>query len=85
MKSYTPSARVHEQIERSFVYHKPKDDQPERYIALRFQARQLAMTIAELTPESREQSIALTKLEEAVMFANAAIARNEGALPDDHA
>ena len=28
-------------------------------------------------PDSRELSVALTKLEEAVMWANAAIARNE--------
>lgn len=81
-KTYSPSARLREQIDRSFTYHKPSGDQPERYVALRFQARQLAMTIAELTPESREQSLALTKLEEAVMFANAAIARNEGEADD---
>jgi hypothetical protein len=30
-----------------------------------------------MTPVSREQSLALTHLEEVVMFANAAIARNE--------
>jgi len=29
------------------------------------------------TPESREQSLAITALEEAVMWANAAIARRE--------
>jgi hypothetical protein len=31
----------------------------------------------EHTPESREQSLALTNLEQAVMWANAAIARRE--------
>jgi hypothetical protein len=32
--------------------------------------------LLELTPQSREQSIAITKLEEAMMWANAAIARS---------
>lgn len=72
-----PSERVEAQIEKSFTYHKPKEGQPERYIVIRDKAKSLAYDIAELTPESREQSLALTKLEEAVMFANAAIARNE--------
>lgn len=35
------------------------------------------MYIAEFTPTSREQELALTKLEEAIMWANASIARNE--------
>ncbi len=37
----------------------------------------LAQYVLALTPESREQSLAVTKLEEAMMWANAAIARNE--------
>ena len=69
--------RVREQIERCFTYHSPKDDQPPRYNLIRATAKGLALTIAENTPPSREQSLALTKLEEAVMHANAAIARNE--------
>jgi hypothetical protein len=75
--AYAPSERVTEQIDRAFRYHAPKQDQPERYTRIRHEALCLAETIVTLTPESREQSIALTKLEEAVMFANAAIARNE--------
>lgn len=74
---YTPSERVRAQIQKVFTYHPPKGDQAERYVRLRESAQVFAETIATLTPESREQSIALTKLEEAVMAANAAIARNE--------
>ncbi len=74
---YDIPERVLHQINRSFVYHRPKNDQQDRYAYLREQARSLAISIAEHTPPSREQSIALTKLEEALMFANAAIARNE--------
>jgi hypothetical protein len=39
--------------------------------------RQLAAGINEKCPDSREKSLAITHLEETVMWANAAIARNE--------
>jgi hypothetical protein len=60
-----------------FTYHAPKGDQPARYEELRNEARLLAVTFDDLCPESREKSLAVTKLEEAVMWANASIARNE--------
>lgn len=73
--TYTqPSA---EQIANNFSYHTPKADQPARYEMIRGVARELAQVIAVNSPDSREKSLALTKLEEAVMWANAAIARNE--------
>ncbi len=58
-----------------FTYHPPKDGQPAKYGKIRDAALELAVLIRDLTPASREQSLAITKLEEAVMFANAAIAR----------
>jgi len=64
------------QINHNFTYHQPKEGQPEKYEKMRENAKYLAHLILELTPESREQSLALTKLEEAVFWANAAIARN---------
>jgi hypothetical protein len=64
-------------IENTFVYHPPKDDQPERYERIREKAKELAYVINGCTPTSREQSLAFTALEEVVMQANAAIARNE--------
>lgn len=63
-----------------FTYHPPHGDQAARYANLRSRAMELAQLIVETTPESREQSLALTALEEAVMWANAAIARRESAL-----
>lgn len=66
-----------ERIENNFTYHTPKNDQAERYISLRAKAKELAYLIVNSTPESREQSLALTKLEESIMWANASIARNE--------
>lgn len=68
---------TNEQIINNFTYHKPIGTQPERYDSLRAEARTLAFKIQTHCPESREKSLALTKLEEAIMWANAAIARNE--------
>lgn len=60
-----------------FTYHKPKDDQPARYEALREKRLELARLIVASTPGGREQALALTKLEESIMHANSAIARSE--------
>lgn len=64
-------------IETRFTYHPPKLGQAERYQEIRTWAKDLAMLISAQCPESRELALALTKLEECVMWANAAIARNE--------
>lgn len=64
-------------IDNNFTYHAPKGDQQMRYQSIREIAKGLAMFIDDHCPDSREKSLAMTKLEEAVMWANAAIARNE--------
>lgn len=64
-------------IEHNFTYHTPTEGQPEKYTALRAKAKELALLIVELTPASREQSVALTELETAIFWANAAIARSK--------
>ena len=64
-------------FENVYTYHAPKEDQPERYEEIRYKAKMLAAYIEENCPDSREKSLAHTKLEEAVMWANASIARNE--------
>lgn len=63
-------------IENAFTYHPLQEGQPERYSRLRDEAKALAYSIDGLCPDSREKSLAMTKLEEAVMWANAAIAWN---------
>lgn len=60
-----------------FKYHPPKEDQILSYNHIRNKSRDLAHLLNELCPDSRELSIAITKLEEVVMWANAAIARNK--------
>ena len=64
-------------IEKNFTFHAPKPDQTSRYTEIRQNAKLTAELFDQLCPESREKSLAMTKLEEAVMWANAAIARNE--------
>lgn len=68
---------LHTRIERDFTYHAPKYAQQDKYEMIRDKAKAFAALIAGITPESREQSLAITNLEQAVMWANAAIARNE--------
>lgn len=63
-------------IENNFTYHAPKPGQPEKYEAIREKAKELAYMIDELVPPGREQSLAMTKLEECTMWANTGIARN---------
>jgi hypothetical protein len=64
-------------LKNRFTYHAPKADQPERYVKLRDKAYELAVLIKENTPTGRQQSLALTALEEVTMRANAAIAQGE--------
>lgn len=69
--------RLTKQIENNFQYHAPKRTQQERYHRLRERAKELAHEINKLCPNSREKSLALTHLEDAIYSANASIARNE--------
>jgi len=68
---------TNDQIENTFTYHKPFGDQPERYEIIRGEAKRLAQVLQRACPESREKSLALTNLQQAVMWANASIALNE--------
>ena len=74
---YTLTEEQQQRLDNNFTYHAPKDGQADRYVLLRNTAKTYAEAILKYTPPSREQSLALTALEEAVMWANAAIARNE--------
>jgi len=74
---YQPSETDVKKLENNFKYHTPKDGQSERYEAIRAKAKELAELMTNACPPSRELSVALTELETSVMWANAAIARNE--------
>lgn len=64
-------------IAHRFTYHPPHGDQPERYERLRAAGREFAELLAELCPSSPELSRAVAHVDEAVMNANAAIARHD--------
>lgn len=74
---YTPSEKDAKNVENNFTYHSPLPGQPERYHAIRDTAKTFAELLTQFCPPSRELSLALTNLEQSVMWANAAIARNE--------
>lgn len=63
------------ELEKRFKYHEPTEAKKIQHGAVRAIARDFASLVDEL-PTGREQSIAMTKIEEAMMWANAAIARS---------
>ena len=63
-------------IEKAFTCHSLSEKEREVCEALRVEGKSYAYMIDVLVPNSREKSLALTKLEECVMWANAGIARN---------
>ena len=68
--------RIHNpEMKIRFSYHKPTTEQAETYLSIRDRARSFAIYLMLNVPESRERGLAITKLEEAVMWANAGIAR----------
>jgi hypothetical protein len=69
------------ELDRRFHHHPPTDDSLPRYDKIRAECLRLALLIDSLAPESREQSLAFTALEECMMWASASIARNQETLP----
>ena len=68
---------TNEYIQNIFTYHKPFGSQTERYEEIRNKAKELALVIQRTCPPSREKSVAMTNLQQAIMWANASIAINE--------
>lgn len=66
-----------EHLKNRFTYHAPFGDQAARYGMIRAKALEFAILIRDLTPCSAEQTRAINSVDEAMMCANAAIARNE--------
>jgi len=63
-------------LKRNFSYHAPtSQDAIKLYDDIRQKAKDFAEYINSICPEGREQSLAITHLEETVFWANASIAR----------
>ena len=69
-----------EELDDRFTYHKPSPAQQDYYSDIRVFAHDLADTVNKLVPHCREKSLAMTKIEEAVFWANAGIARHRGSV-----
>ena len=63
-------------IENNFSYHTPSREQKFQYEWIREAGKRLAYRIELDVPESKEKTLAMAKLEECVMWANAGVARN---------
>jgi hypothetical protein len=63
------------EIEKRFNHHPPTGNKADTHTAIRAACKELALKLNKL-PNSRELSLAFTHLEETMMWANAAIARN---------
>ncbi len=57
-----------------FEYHRPSEDQVDRYTEIREKAKELARVILTLCPPCADRSAAIRKVREAMMTANASIA-----------
>jgi hypothetical protein len=77
IKSYIQTEAQIAQNKKAFAYHEPNAAQLVRQAGIRQQAAYLSSDLTICCPPSRELSIALTKLDEVVMWAIAAIDRNE--------
>lgn len=64
-------------LDERFTYHAPTGDQPNRYEQIRAAGKELAQALIDRAPSSPELIMAINHVDQAVMWANAAIARNE--------
>jgi len=65
-----------EDLENRFIYHKPDEEKAKKHEEVRSSLLELALKLEEALPTGREKALVMTKLEEAMFWANAAIARN---------
>lgn len=65
-----------------FASHKPSDEQSTKLNSISTKAQELVRVLEVSTVQSREQSLAITKLEEAVMWAKKAVFVQDQ-LPED--
>lgn len=64
-------------LDRRFKAHSMDADQLECLESVRRAGRTMALAVLRVAPPGREAALALTKIEEAVFWANASIAREE--------
>lgn len=68
-------------LEVRFQYHAPTPEIANIHSSVRLGCFDLALFLNKWLPEGREKSLAITHLEEVMLWSNAAIARNHSAVP----
>lgn len=64
-------------LENDFKYHAPKgEDDVNKYTTIRATAKTMAKLIIDMAPDCKERDESIKNIQMAVMWANAAIARN---------
>lgn len=71
--------KLHEAIQADldnrFAHHAPSMGRLAKYAAIRYMAKEMAVLISESVPPGNELALSLVKVEEAMFWANAGIAR----------
>lgn len=68
-------ATIIDELRHRFTHHPPSSEQVKTYQRIRQDALSLAENITALCPDSQERATAIQKIEEAVFWANASVAR----------
>ena len=63
-------------LDNIYAYHKPSALQSMKYDMIRAYAKQLADAIETVCPDSRERSLAITNLQQALLWVQASISWN---------
>lgn len=65
-----------DKVSKTFAFHTPSEESKERIAQLRQGFSNLAESVKALVPKSREQSVALTEIETAAMWAIKGVVQN---------
>lgn len=77
-EAHVPVEEPKDAIENLFTYHAPSEEQKQLYLDIRSKAMELARVIDRCCPASPDRTVAIRKVREAVMVANASIATGGG-------
>lgn len=64
------------EIDNRFTFHPADEDRAVKHLMIREHGKSLVEYLNENVPDGREKSLAITRIEEAVMWANAGLARS---------
>lgn len=77
-----PNEQEIQEVNHNFKYHAPTDAKRPKYEVLRDIYRDVALSLLSFCPPSRERSVALTNLEQSLMWGIASIARSPEEIQD---